>query len=173
MKIQAQVIQMAQKMSKNEIKQATRQKIRDFFNTNGCTIDEKKAGSVDYEAIGISGSNQRIGAIYGSRGGACAIWVKEEVWESLQADSRYIHLFSKESGRKVTDVKMFARGFQWAIHFSGLDDDAIIPVCEAALNVGSGRWERTQKRRATELRRATERVEREAKMAEKRRDPWS
>jgi len=160
-------------MTKNEIKQATRQKIRDYFLANGCTIDEKKAGSVDYEAIGISGSNQRIGAIYGSRGGACAIWVKEEVWEALLANHALAHLFSKESDRKVTDVKMFARGFQWAIHFSGLEDEAIIPVCEAALRVGSGRWERTQKRRATELRRATERVEREAKMAEKRRDPWS
>jgi len=156
------------KLSKNEIKQATRSLIRTLFEAAKCEIHEKAAGSVNYEAVAIAGSDQRIAAIYGSRGGACALWVKDATWTRL----KQIH---GEDARdmRVQDVSMFARGFQWAIHFDGPDDQWIPSVIAATVTEGTARWEKALDRRATEKRRADERELREAKMAAKRRDPFA
>ena len=67
---------MTEKLNKNQIKKLTREKVKQLFTEQGCSIYEKTAGSVSYETIGIGDSDQRIGALYGSRGGACALWVK-------------------------------------------------------------------------------------------------
>ena len=154
------------KIAKNELKRMTKAKVADLFMENGCSIDTMEAGSVKYEAIALAGSDQRIGAIYGSRGGACALWLKDEAWKRVKGE-----LDPEQT--KVVDVKMFGRGFQWAIHFNGPDDPAIEPTVKAAVDAGNARWTRTKTRRATEERRARERVIREAKMAEQRQDPWA
>jgi hypothetical protein len=159
---------MTEKLNKNQIKKLTRNKVKDAFTSKGCTIFKKTAGSVSYETIGLSGSDQRIGALYGSRGGACALWVKDDAWNVI-----------KESGivspqtHTVQDVSMFARGFQWAIHFKDHNDSAIETVILACVSTGQIRWDATQERRAVEQRRASERVVREAAMSEKRSDPWA
>ena len=156
------------KQSKNEMKQATRSLLRTLFESAGCEIHEKAAGSVNYEAIGIAGSDQRIGAIYGSRGGACALWVKDATWSRLKT----LHP-DKVREMRVQDVSMFARGFQWAIHFDGPEDAWIAPAVAATVEHGRLRWEKALERRATEKRRADDRERREAKMAAKRRDPFA
>lgn len=159
---------MTEKLNKNQIKKMTRDLVKKSFQDKGCTIFLKTAGSVSYETVGLNGSDQRIGALYGSRGGACALWVKEDAWNAI-----------KESGvitpetHTVQDVSMFARGFQWAIHFKDHVDPAIETVITACVATGQIRWEQTQERRAVEIRRANERVVREVNMAEKRSDPWA
>jgi hypothetical protein len=161
------------KRTKNEIKQETRMMLRTLFTASGCEIHEKQAGSVQYEAIGISGSDQRIAAIYGSRGGACALWVKDATWMELRKLYPETIRNIQSTGTRVQDVSMFARGFQWAIHFTGTEDPWIAPAVAATVNQGEIRWDKAVNRRATEQRRADERKDREAKMAEKRKDPFA
>jgi len=154
------------KLSKNELKQATRSILRSLFKQAGCDIHEKAAGSVTYETVGITGSDQRIAAIYGSRGGACALWVKDATWTRLKENHDCRQM-------RVQDVSMFARGFQWAIHFDGPDDSWIAPVVASTIIEGTKRWEKALDRRATEKRRSDDRERREAKMAAKRKDPFA
>jgi hypothetical protein len=161
------------KLTKNEIKQKTRSMLRMLFDAQGCEIHEKQAGSVQYEAIGMVGSDQRIAAIYGSRGGACALWVKDATWQELRKSYPETIRNIQSSGTRVQDVSMFARGFQWAIHFTGTEDPWIVPVVAATVNQGQIRWNKAVDRRATEQRRADERKDREAEMAEKRKDPFA
>jgi len=160
---------MTEKLNKNQIKRMTREKVKTLFTQEGCQIYQKTAGSVSYETIGLEGSDQRIGALYGSRGGACALWVKEDAWNLIKESG----VINSESQHTVQDVSMFARGFQWAIHFSDCDEPAITDVVKACVATGQIRWDATQDRRAIESRRADERVVREAAMAEKRTDPWA
>ncbi len=160
---------MTEKLNKNQIKKLTRDKVKMTFTQQGCTVFRKTAGSVSYETIGLNGSDQRIGALYGSRGGACALWVKEDAWNAIKESGAITH----DSEHTVQDVSMFARGYQWAIHFKHHEDPAINTVVMACVSTGKIRWESTKERRAVEERRANERVVRELQMAEKRSDPWA
>ena len=94
------------------------------------------------------------------------MWVKESAWDLIKDD-----LDPDEV--RVEDVVMFGRGFQWAIHFDHPDDPLIDKAVEASVEAGKERWERAQKRRADDKRRAEARAERDAKMAERRRDPFA
>jgi len=151
---------------KMKLKQLTRESILDSFLLRGCTVENKKSGAVKYSAISLDDSDQRLAAVYGSRGGAAALWVKESAWDLIKDD-----LDPDEV--RVEDVVMFGRGFQWAIHFDHPDDPLIDKAVEASVEAGKERWERAQKRRADDKRRAEARAERDAKMAERRRDPFA
>lgn len=156
---------MGKALSKNEIKRLTKEACVRAFAERGCVADPKKAGTMKYVPISISGSTQRIAAIYGSRGGGASIWIKEEVFAMIrnQLDPDQV---------KVEDVDLFKRGFQWAIHFDGPSDPVIQSVAQAAVDHGQERWERAVKRKADDARRAETRKEREAERKAKRRNPW-
>ena len=152
---------------KMKLKELTRESILDSFLISGCMTENKKSGAVKYTAISLPDSDQRLAAIYGSRGGAASLWMKDEAWCRIKGD-----IMDPDSVR-VEDVDLFGRGFQWAIHFDHPDDPLIMKAVKASVEVGKERWERAQKRRSDDQRRAEARAEREAAMAERRRDPFA
>ena len=157
---------MGKALSKNEIKRLTKEACVRAFAERGCIADPKMAGTMKYVPISISGSTQRIAAIYGSRGGGASIWIKEEVFAMIKPrlDPDQV---------KVEDVDLFKRGFQWAIHFDGPHDPVIELVAQAAVEHGQERWERAVKRKADDDRRAQTRKEREEARRASRRNPWA
>ena len=152
--------------TKAEIKTMTKASIMTAFDRYGCTYDEKTAGAVKYTAISLTGSYQRIAAIYGSQGGGASIWIKEAAWELIRPSV-------SEGDLRVDDVDLTKRGFQWAIHFDNPNDPHINTVVDATIEVGQIRWVRAQKRREDDARRAAQRIVREADMAERKRNPFA
>lgn len=151
---------------KMKLKEMTRSSILSAFQLNGCKTENKKSGAVKYTAISLPESDQRLAAIYGSRGGAAALWMKDGAWQLIKEDV-------DPDNVRVEDVDLFGRGFQWAIHFDHPDDPLIVKAVEASVAAGKDRWDRATKRRADDKRRAEARTERELKMAERRRDPFA
>ena len=154
------------KIARKQMKALTREAIEDAFVARGCTTEQKTAGAVKYTPISLAGSDQRLAAIYGSKGGAASVWIKEETWTALRA-----HVTPATC--RVEDVDLFGRGFQWAVHFNSHDDPLIQTVADIAVECGKARWESAQARRAADARRAVVRAEREAEMAKRKRDPFA
>ena len=152
--------------TKAEIKAMTKTAIMNAFESHGCVGDDKRAGAVKYTAISLDGSYQRIAAIYGSAGGGASIWIKEDAWSIIRPTVSADDI-------RIDDVDLTKRGFQWAIHFDNPNDPVIQGVVDACVDVGKVRWDRAQKRRADDARRAEARVEREARMAERKRNPFA
>ena len=148
----------------------TKAAIMSAFEKHGCTGDDKTAGAVKYTAISIKGSYQRIAAIYGSQGGGASVWVKEDAWTQIRPQ---VVSAWKEGKLRVDDVDLTKRGFQWSIHFDTPNHPHIETIVKECVNVGHIRWERAQKRIADDARRAEARIIREAKMAERKRDPFA
>ena len=157
---------MGAALSKNQIKKLTKEACIRAFVERGCIADPKTAGGMKYVPISLSGSTQRIAAIYGSRGGGASIWVKEEVFAMVR------HELDPDMV-KVEDVDLFKRGFQWAIHFNGPSDPVIQIIAHAAVEHGQERLERAIKRQADEERRAATRKQREEERRLNRRNPWA
>ena len=154
------------------IKRETKTKIIDAYRDVNCSVDEKRTGSITYHAISLADSDQRIAAIYGSLGGAASLWIKEGAWEILR-DSIEDAFPDGIDREQIQDVDLFRRGYQWAVHFQGPDDPMIPLTIKATIEAGSARWERAQKRRADDARRAAARAQKKAEMDEKRRDPFA
>jgi len=152
--------------TKAEIKAMTKTAIMSAFHAHDCVGDDKRAGAVKYTAISLDGSYQRIAAIYGSAGGGASIWIKEDAWSIIRPTV-------SAGDIRIDDVDLTKRGFQWAIHFDNPNDPVIQVVVDACVDVGKVRWDRAQKRRADDARRAEARVEREARMAERKRNPFA
>jgi len=152
--------------TKAEIKAMTKTAIMNAFTAHDCVGDDKRAGAVKYTAISLNGSYQRIAAIYGSAGGGASIWIKEDAWEIIKPNV-------SPDDIRIEDVDLTKRGFQWAIHFDDPNDNLIQTVVDACVDVGKVRWDRAQKRRADDARRAKVRAEREARMAERKRNPFA
>ena len=148
------------------LKQTTREVIAQVFKDRGCSVENKRAGAVKYSPISIKGSDQRCAAIYGSKGGAASLWIKEEAWLRLKPK------MNRRTAR-VEDVDLFGRGFQWAVHFDDPDDPTIVVAAEIAMEVGRERWERAKTRRANDARRKKARILREAEIAKRKRDPFA
>jgi hypothetical protein len=130
--------------SKSQIKKETKSKIIELYKSLGCEVEERKTGSISYHAFSILGSDQRIAAMYGSLGGAASLWIKKDAW-SIVAPSL------DRNTTRVEDVDLFRRGFQWAVHFTNQDDEALEPVVRASVEAGTVRWNRAIKRRGVML----------------------
>ena len=154
------------RLSKAEIKTLTREHIMDSFLLRGCMAEQKKAGAVQYTAISLKGSDKRLAAIYGSRGGAASLWIKEDAWERLKPDY-------EPGDIRIEDVSLFQRGFQWAIHFNDHHDTNIEKIVDVAVQVGKERWDRSVKRREDDERRAKARIEKKKEMASRKKDPFA
>ncbi len=153
-------------IDKMTMKAMTRKAIEDAFVARGCTTSQKTAGAVKYTPISFGESDQRLAAIYGSKGGAASVWIKEETWTRLRPHVNPDNI-------RVEDVDLFGRGFQWAVHFDHHDDPLILHLADIAVECGTERWERAKMRREADSRRESIRAEREAEMAERKRDPFA
>jgi len=151
-------------IGKRELKRMTRTKIQSELEAHGLECENMKAGSIEYTVARFDGEpNQIVAAIYGSIKGCASLWMKESAFQQVKP------ILLKHDA-VVEDVAMFRRGFQWAVHFDKPDSQLIMPCVEATVNAGRERLNKTITRRKADERRATERVAREAKMAERKRD---
>ena len=154
------------KIDRMTMKTMTRDAIENAFLMRGCTTSQKTAGAVKYTPISLADSDQRLAAIYGSKGGAASVWIKEETWARLRPQVNPDEV-------RVEDVDLFGRGFQWAVHFDYYDDPLISLLADIAVECGQERWERAKMRREADARRESLRAEREAEMAKRKRDPFA
>ena len=145
------------------MKRMCRTNIRDALESKGLKCEDMTAGSIKYTVARYPHEeNQIVAAIYGSIKGCASLWMKEaafaQIKESLPDDTI------------VEDVALFRRGFQWAVHFESHLDDRIELCVAASIDAGNIRLKKTETRRADDVRREQNRAEREAKMAERKRD---
>lgn len=153
-------------MSQIVNKQAVRNAIIDLYLESGCEAHDKNAGAVNYTTLGLRGSPQRIGAVYGSRGGGASLWIKEDVFQQVKPELNPDEV-------RIEDVDLTRRGFQWAFHFDDPNDPIIELVVRTSIELGLVRWEKTLKRREDEKRRAEKRAIKEAEMAQRKRNPFA
>jgi len=149
------------------LKEKTQQHIAEAFRANGCTTLERSAGAVKYMAIRMNEeSHQNVAAIYGGLGTPASIWVKDVVFQEIKD-------VVKESGNYIDDVKYTHRGFDWRIFIDNPSDPLIDIIVENSVDWGKQAWEKYLVRKeATDLR-DSRRAEREARMAEIKRDPFA
>ncbi len=151
-------------IGKRELKRMTRTRIQSELEAHGLECENMKAGSIEYTVARFNGEpNQIVAAIYGSIKGCASLWMKESAFQIAKPT-----LLKHDA--VVEDVAMFRRGFQWAVHFDKPDSNLILPCVEATVNAGRERLNKTIARRTEDKRRESERVAREAKMAERKRD---
>jgi|TARA_Y100001973_G_C5203848_1_gene339870 hypothetical protein len=155
-------------MGKREAKRVTKDKLNGLFAEQGCELVERSAGAVNYMGVRVQDSKQNCAAIYGSKNRACSVWMKEDAFDALKAAG----VLNPEV-QVVEDVSMFRRGFQWSVHVNGPEDPIIPHIVEVCVSAGIERWTKTSARKEIEARRDSERADREARMAEKRRNPWA
>jgi hypothetical protein len=154
--------------SKNEMKAQTRQRMVGMFESRGLIVESHSAGAVNYLSISVPDSDQNCGAIYGSRGKAASLWMKEPAWVAL----RDMLTDEQKDSIKVEDVDLFRRGFQWAVHFETPDDSHLELAVKACVEAGVTRWENKKVRVAKQSAAKERRIAKEAEMAEKRRSPF-
>jgi len=149
------------------LKQKTQQHIVESFHEKGCASLERSAGAVKYVAIRMNEeSHQNVAAIYGGLGTAAAIWVKDAVFQEIKD-------IVKDSGNYVDDVKYTHRGFDWRVFIESPTDPLIDIIVENSVDWGAQAWEKYLVRKeATDLRNSR-REEREARMADIKRDPFA
>jgi len=151
---------------KRELKRMTRARIQKELEAHGLECEEMTAGSIKYTvARFMNEPNQIVAAIYGSIKDCASIWVKEAAFQELKPE-----LLSSHPEATVEDVSLFRRGFQWSVHIKSPDDPLIMKVIDKAVLHGQDRLNKTIKRRAEDTRREQARAEREAAMAERKRD---
>lgn len=157
------------KPSKNELKAQTRARMVSMFERQGMTVESHSAGAVNYLSVSIPESDQNLAAIYGSRGKAASLWMKEPAWILLRSK------LTAEQKRtiKVEDVDLFRRGFQWAVHFETPEDEHLAWAIDCCVEAGETRWENKKVRVAKEQAAKKRRLAKEAEMAEKRRSPFA
>ena len=150
-------------IGKREQKRLCRQNIRRELESRGLVCNDLTAGSINYTVARYpQEENQIVAAIYGSIKGCASIWLKEAAFKQV--------MHQLPSDTIVEDVALFRRGFQWAVHFDHQDSPLIQHCVDAAMTAGNARLTKTMQRRADDERRAATRAEREAKMAERKRD---
>lgn len=149
------------------LKERTQQHIAEAFHAKGCSTLERSAGAVKYMAVRMNDdSHQNVAAIYGGLGTPASIWVKDAVFQEIKDDVR-------DAGNYVDDVKYTHRGFDWRIFIESPSDPLLIFIVEESVKWGQQAWDAYLVRKeATDLR-DSRRAEREARMAEIKRDPFA
>ena len=153
-------------IGKRELKRMTRQNIQTVLESHGLECEDLKAGSINYTVARFKDEpNQIVAAIYGSIKDCASIWVKEAAFQELKPD-----LLTDYPEATIEDVSLFRRGFQWSVHIKSPTDPLIQKVVGSAVIHGKERLDKTVKRRTEDTRREQARTEREAAMAERKRD---
>jgi len=156
--------------SKNALKQQTRERLTTLFKNAGMTIENHSAGAVNYISVSIPSSGQNCAAVYGSRGGAASLWMKQDAWELLRDE---VNAAGIAESLRIEDVDLFRRGFQWAVHFNSPSDSHLEMAVNACVESGKERWRLTQERWAKEKAALAKRHEKEKEIASRRRDPFA
>lgn len=148
-------------MGKRELKKVTKAKISSLFEASpGIVVEDRKAGSVNYQVVKWEDDVQAIAAVYGSIQHCASIWVKEAAFEAIRP------LLPEDA--VVEDVAPFRRGFQWAVHIKHPESVVVPMVVEACVTTAAERLSRTKARREADARREASRAEREARRADRR-----
>ena len=158
------------KLTKNQVKEKTRERIVNLFEAQSATVESHSAGAVNYLSVSVMDSDQNCAAVYGSRGKAASLWMKEPAWLLLRKSLTDAGI--GVSDIKVEDVDLFRRGFQWAVHFDSPDDAHLAWAVDCCVQAGEERWARKQERLKKEQAAKVRRLAKEAEMAEKRRSAW-
>jgi hypothetical protein len=149
------------------LKQKTQQQIAEAFTAAGCSTLERSAGAVNYVAIRMNDeSHQNVAAIYGGQGTPASIWVKDVVFQEIKD-------IIKDAGNYVDDVKYTHRGFDWRVFIESPTDPLIDVIVETSVDWGTEAWAKYLVRKEAKDLRDSRREEREARMAEIKRDPFA
>jgi len=147
-------------VSRRENKKLVRKAMIEAFGAEVETQDIC-TGTVTYTVIRLKGQSFNIAAIYGSKNpGAQSLWVKEAVWQDLNAEVRDdVH---------SVDVGLFNRGWQWALHTGDADDTMLSTVAKHCITWGKEEQVRKHQRAELKATRDAKRAERESRMEAKR-----